>query len=215
MSSSRPDFEPEIFLPDVREQEQAANGVVGAKYRARVQKAGERIVKDGWTSIFDRTIEMLSAAKRSEPSIDTGFVLFLMQHCAQAFATPVTDNDGNMLLRDDAILHRLRRVGCRTYLKQSDMAEAYGCSPSTAHRQIQAMKRTGIIVNQGHGWYEFDANLCWRGEFKIQRAYREIQKVHDGITFTDGKTTIVTDGMDNDEHPDHTPEQVEEEEQDQ
>lgn len=198
MSSSRPDFEPEIYLPDVREQERAANGVVGVQYRARVSRAGEKIVNDGWTNVFDRTIDVLAVTKRSEPNINAGLVLFLMQHCAQAQATPITDNEGNMLLRDGSILNRLRRVGCRTYMKQSEIAKAYGCSPSTVHRQIQTMKRTGIIVNQGHGWYEFDANLCWRGDFKIQRAYRKIQEVQDGMSFTDGRTTLVTEDMDDD-----------------
>ena len=74
------------------------------------------------------------------------------------------------------------------------------------------MKKYGLIVNKGEGWYEFDARLCWRGDFKIQKAYREIQRIRDGLVITDGTSTLVTEDMDADECGDHSPRQVEEEE---
>jgi len=76
------------------------------------------------------------------------------------------------------------------------------------------MRDLGLIVNQGRNWYEFDARLCWRGDFKLQKAYREIQKGRDGWVITDGKTTLVTEDTDADAAADgdeHSPQRVEEE----
>jgi hypothetical protein len=47
------------------------------------------------------------------------------------------------------------------------------------------MREAYFIVNWGHGWYEFDAALCWRGPLAVRRAYIREQRVRDGLTILD------------------------------
>ncbi len=192
----RPDVEPEILLPDVREPERQANDAIGDQYRAKVRPVDYRPIVDGWTNIFDRTEETLSFARRNGGIIDAGLVFFMMRHCAMASASPVRGENNQLVLRDGCIVHQLRRVGCRVYMTQEAIGNQYGRSRQHVNTQIGEMKKFGLIVNRGVGWYEFDARLCWRGDFKIQKAYREIQIVRDGLTITDGTTTLVTEDMD-------------------
>ncbi len=96
-------------------------------------------------------------------------------------------------------MYTLRTVGCRVYLTQDEIAQRYGRSRQHVIEHIKKMKLHGLIVNQGRGWYEFNAYLCWRGDFQIQKAYRERQRVRDGWVITDGETTLVTEDMDDDE----------------
>ena len=192
----RHDYEPIILLPDVRTPEQQANAAIGNNYRAKVRPSNYYVVTDNWTNIFDRTEEVLKHIRNSESYIDEGLIFFMMRHCAKASSSPVRNEDNQLLLQDGFIVHRLRRVGCRIYMSQKEIGDEYGRTRQHVNRQIQLMKQRGIIVNQGDSWYEFDANLCWRGDFKLQKAYREIQTVRDGMTFTDGTTTLVTNDMD-------------------
>jgi dUTPase len=208
----RQDYQPEILLPDVREQERRANDAIGNEYRAKVRPVDCRLVVDGWTNTFNRTEEAFQSIRRSGDYIDEGLVSFMMRHCAMAASSPIRDEHNQLVLRDGFIVHRLRRVGCRIYMTQEEIGRQYGRSRQHVNEQISQMKKYGLIVNKGEGWYEFDARLCWRGDFKIQKAYREIQIVRDGLIITDGKSTLVTEDMDADECGDHSPRQVEEEE---
>ena len=208
----RPDVQPEILLPDVRLPERQANDAIGSGYRAKVRPVGYRLVVDGWTNIFDRTEEATKSIRLNGGSIDEGLVFFMMRHCAKAAASPVTDGNNQLMIRDGFILHRLLRVGCRIYMTQEEIGRQYGCSRQHVNEQIGQMKKYGLIVNKGEGWYEFDARLCWRGDFKLQKAYREIQIVRDGLIITDGTTTHVTEDMDAGavDSREHGPERVEE-----
>jgi hypothetical protein len=208
----RQDVQPEILLPDVREPERQANDAIGNEYRARVRPTDYRLVVDGWTNTFDRTEEVFQSIRRTGEYIDEGLVSFMMRNCAMASASPVKDRNNQPVLRDGFIVHRLQRVGCRVYMIQEEIGSQYGRSRQHVNEQIGQMKKHGLIVNQGGGWYEFDARLCWRGDFKIQKAYREIQRIRDGLVITDGTSTLVTEDMDADECGDHSPGQVEEEE---
>jgi hypothetical protein len=205
--SRRPDLTPEILLPDVRQQERQANEAIGNQHRAKVRPVDYRPISDGWTTIFDRTHEHLDFVRRNGVRIDHGLVFLMMRRLAKAQSSPVMDNAGEPLVRERCIVHTLRRVGCRVYKTQNELATMYGCSRQKVNAQIKMMRKHGLIVNQGNGWYEFDANLCWRGDFRIQKAYREQQRVRDGWVITDGKTTLVTEDMDDDdiggdgEHP--------------
>ncbi len=203
----RHDLRPEILLPDVRQQERQANRAIDDLHLAKVRRRGEHPVTDGWTNIFDRTIEILRSIRCKETSVDLGLALFMMLNCSKAIVAPITDEHNEPVTRDGCIVYRLLSVGCRINMTQEEIAERYAFTRTHVNRQIMLMKKHGLIVNQGRGWYEFDANLCWRGDFKIQKAYREIQTVRDGMIFTDGKTTLVTEDMDADvseddgEHP--------------
>ena len=206
----RRDIQPEILLPDVRVPERQANDAIGSGYRAKVRPVGYQLVVDGWTNIFDRTEETFIFIKRNGGNIDEGLVFFMMRHCAMAAASPVTDVNNQPVTRDGCIVHRLRRVGCRVYMTQEEIGRQYGRSRQHVNEQIGQMKKFGLIVNQGLGWYEFDARLCWRGDFKLQKAYREIQIVRDGLIITDGTTTLVTEDMDACDSGEHSAPRVEE-----
>jgi biotin operon repressor len=195
----RRDVEPEILLPDVREQERIANDAIDDDHRAKVRPVDYRPVIDGWTNIFDRTDEMLKFVRRRGVKLDEGLVSFMMRHCARAAVIPVLDQQRQPVTRDGCIVYVLRTVGCRVYLTQDEIAQRYGRSRQHVIENIKTMKLYGLIVNQGQGWYEFDARLCWRGDFQIQKAYREQQRVRDGLVITDGETTLVTEDMDDDE----------------
>jgi hypothetical protein len=206
----RQDVQPEILLPDVRDPERRANDAIGDRYRAKVRPTGQRLIVDSWTNIFDRTEEVFKSIRTSGEYIDEGLVGFMMQHCAKAAASIVRDENNQPMLRDGFIVHRLRRVGCRIYMTQEEIGLQYRRSRQHVNEQVSLMKQHGLIVNQGEGWYEFDSYLCWRGDFKIQKAYREIQIVRDGRVITDGTTTLVTenlDSVDDDGGGEHTPPQ--------
>jgi hypothetical protein len=194
----RHDYEPEILLPDVREPQRQANDAIGNNYRATVRNIDEHLIVDTWTSIFGRTENILISIRDTSLKVDEGLVSFMMRHCAKAISSPVLNEDNQQLLQDGFIVHRLRRVGCRIYMSQEAIGIRYGRSRQHVNQQIRLMKQFGLIVNQGDGWYEFDARLCWNGDFKIQKAYREIQTVRDGMIFTAGKTTLTTEDMDDD-----------------
>ena len=89
-------------------------------------------------------------------------------------------------------------------MTQEEIAQQLGCSRQHVNEQIRKMKEHGLIVNQGHGWYEFAAILCWRGDLDVQAAYRRQQPVRDGRVITDGTTTLVTEDMDA-EDGEHSP----------
>lgn len=206
-SRGRQDIRPEILLPDVRDQERRANAAIDNRHRAKVRHVDHRPVTDGWTNIFDRTDEILSFIRRNRGNVDEALVFFMMRNCEKASASPVKDANNEPLVREGKIVHRLMRVGCRVYMTQEQIADKFGNERTTINGKIGEMRKHGLIVNQGHGWYEFDANLCWRGDFNIQKAYREIQRVRDGWIITDGVITHVTEDMDDDDEVgnEHTP----------
>ena len=196
----RPDLQPEILLPDTREALRRANEAVGIEYNVpRVRRRGERPINDGFLVIMDAKQRRLREIKLSDGKLDEGLVAFMMESCTLASVTRVLDENGEQQVRDGCLVFRLTRVGCRTYLTQEEIANWRRCSRQHVNEQIGKMKLHGLIVNQGHGWYEFDANLCWCGNLDIQAAYRQQQPVRDGRIVTDGKTTLVTEDMDADD----------------
>ncbi len=92
---------------------------------------------------------------------------------------PVLDAGGNQLVRDGRRVFLLRRVGCRVSMTQEEIAKDHGCSRQHVNEQIQLMKEHIFIVNWGHGWYEFDASLCRRGELPVRREYPAPHRVRD------------------------------------
>ena len=177
----RPDLQPEILLPDTREALRRANEAAGTGYNVpRVRRVGEKPINDGFLVIMNAKQRWLREIKRSGGKLDEGLVAFMMENCAIARAGPVRDENGDHVVRDGYLVFRLTQVGCRIYMNQEGIAEQYGCSRQHVNEQIGRMKHHGLIVNQGHGWYEFDANLCWRGNLDIQAAYRQQQPVRNG-----------------------------------
>jgi len=71
-------------------------------------------------------------------------------------------------------------------MTEDEIAKAYGCSRSHVVKHVALMRDEYFIVNWGHGWYEFDAALCWRGPLSVRRAYIQVQRIRDGVTITGG-----------------------------
>jgi len=213
--SRRSDYQPKILLPDKREALLRANRDVGNGYTvSRVRRDGEQPIKDGFTPIMNAKQRWLRPIKRNGGKLDEGLVAFMMESCATAYAAPVLNRDGEQEIEDGFLVYRLTRVGCRIYKTQDQIAREYICSRQHVNKQIGMMKGHGLIVNKGHGWYEFAAILCWRGNLDYQRAYRDQQLLRDGQTFTDGRTTLATedmDGSDSGEDGEHSPQGLKEE----
>ena len=208
----RPDLSPEILLRDDRYQRLQANQAVDdGWYVPRVRRDGDKPINDGFIPIMNTKQLRLRAIKRCGGKLDEGLVAYMMENCAQAQVVPVFNANGLREIRDGFLVYRLARVGCRLYMTQAQIAHEYGCSRQNVNSQIKEMKRYRLIVNQGHGWYEFAAILCWRGYLEIQAAYRQQQRARDGRVVTDGTTTLVAPDMDADDG-DHSPQGVEEEE---
>ena len=87
-----------------------------------------------------------------------------------ADARPIGDADDRGL-----IPHRMHVPGCRVQLRQKEIAEQLGCSEERVRLAIKQMRICGIIVNDGHGWYEFDATFFWKGKEQFRLAYLSIQ----------------------------------------
>ena len=210
----RPDLEPEILLPDGRGQLRKANDAIDPGWHIfKVRRRGERPIIDGFTPIMNEKQKQLRNIKQSGVSLDEGLIAFMMESCTQASVTRVIKENGEQETRDGNLVFRLTRVGCRVYMTQKEIAQQLVCSRQHVNEQIKKMKEHCLIVNQGHGWYEFAAILCWRGDLDIQAAYRKQQPVRDGRVITDGKTTLVAENMDSDGGGDHSPQGPKEEEE--
>lgn len=208
----RNDLEPEILLPDISEQQRRATGAIDQEqYRAIVYDRNSSIGRDRRFYVFDRLEVRLQECRASKIGIDEGFLFMMMRHCDLADKREQRDSDGEPIRRDGLFVHRLVRVGCRVRMTQGELGHCYGKGRQFANEQIGKLRDWYFIVNQGRGWCEFDASLCWRGDLGTCAAYREVQRVRDGLTFTDGTTTLVTEDMDA-EDGEHSPQQVEEEE---
>ena len=153
----RPDIQPEILIPDVRYQERLANSVIDDTHQARVRPKGSWPINDVWTNIFGKTNEVLSRIREDGGVLDEALVFFMMINCAKAVAVPVTGSDSEPLVRQDHIVYRLLKVGCRVYMTQEQIANKLGQWRSTINSKIREMKRYGLIVNSGHGWFEFSS----------------------------------------------------------
>ena len=216
----RPDIQPEIVLPDGREQETRANEVIDDDWRARVYPRGERPINDAWTVKFAELQRRLSRLRFISAGINEGLLHFMMEHCELAATSPKLDRNGQMEFRDGGRVAILRRVGCRVRMAHQEIADRYDFKArTTVTEHIKRFKEHSLIVNCGRGWNEFDAHLCWRGDLWVCRAYRRVQRVRDGLVITDGTTTLVTEDMDGDDDGeddrgnsrDHSPPGVEEE----
>jgi hypothetical protein len=212
----RDDLEPEILLPDVAVQQRRAADVIGDRFRAIVYDPNNSIGREPRIIIFRERLEhRLRECRANKAGIDEGFLSMMMHRCELAQTRERRRGNGEPILRDGLLVCRLVRVGSRVRLTQNELANVYGRSRQFVSNQIRKLKDWCFIVNHGRGWYEFDASLCWCGGLGICAAYREIQRIRDGITFTDGKTTLPTEDMDDDcsidDEQDHTPQGSKEE----
>lgn len=212
----RDDLEPEIHLLDVAVQQRRAADVIGDQLRAIVYDPNNSIGREPRIIIFRERLEhKLQECRASKAGIDEGFLSMMMHRCELAQTRERRRVNGDPMIRDGLLICRLVRVGSRVRLTQNELANLYGRSRQFVNNQIRKLKDWCFIVNHGRGWYEFDASLCWCGGLGICAAYREIQRIRDGITLTNGTSTLVTDDMDADDsgnNREHSPQRVEEEE---
>ena len=215
----RPDLQPEIVLPDGTQQETRANEAIDNDCRARVYPRGQRPINDDWTVKFAELQRRLSQLRIIGAGINEGLLHFMMEHCELPAISPKLDRNGQAELREGGRVAILRRVGCRVRMAHQIIADRYGFKArTTVTDHIKKFKKHGLIVNCGHGWNEFDAHLCWRGDLWVCRAYRRVQRVRDGLVITDGMTTLATEDMDADDGDedhsgddgDHSPQGAEE-----
>lgn len=188
----RPDLEPEIFLRDTAEQQRRASSVIDQQqYQAIVYDRSNPIGRDRRLYIFDRIETRLSECRAMGVGIDEGFLFLMMRHIDLTAIREQRDENGEPIRRDGLVLHGLTRVGCRVRMTQADLGCLYGKGREFANQQIGKLKDWYFIVNHGRGWYEFAADLCWRGDLGICAAYRVVQRVRDGLIITDGTNILV------------------------
>lgn len=196
----RDDLEPEITLPDAGEQHRRATDAIDqTRWRAIVYDRTSLIGREPRRVVFGRLETRLRECREMEVGLDEGFMHMMMQHCDLAETRPVRDAAGTHGRRNGLLVYRLIRVGCRVRVTQAELARRYGRCRGFANEQIGKLRDWYFIVKQGRGWYEFAATLCWRGDLATCAAYREVQRVRDGLVITDGTTTLVTEDMDDDE----------------
>lgn len=173
---SRPDLEPEIQLPNRQEQVRRANQALDhGHYVNKVRRRGEPPIADGWMVVLDNLRRRLDHCRELNTGIDEALVLYMVQNCDMARTTHKCDDNGNSVVIDGLQVHILRRVGCRVRMTQDDIAHALKRSRQYVNAQIAILKECYFIVNWGKGWYEFDANLCWRGDLDMRNAYANQQ----------------------------------------
>ena len=208
----RDDLEPEILLSDTNEQQRLATGVIDRDhFRVQVYDRNQAIGRERRTYFFDAFDHRLQQCRDDGIKLDEGLLSFMMRQCELADVRVMRGPSGDPIVQDRLIVHRLVHVGCRMRMTQDHIANSFGLSRQTVNRRIGVFRDWYFIVNQGHGWYEFDATLCWRGNLAICAAYREVQRVQDGIVITDGTTTLAAEDMDFNERGEHSPELEEEE----
>lgn len=194
----RDDIQPEIQLPDISEQLQRARDVVGANCSVVVFDRSSPIGRESRLTVFDGTLEnRLRDCRAFKVGIDEGFLNMLIHSCEQADVRNRRNANGDPVYENGLRVLRLVRVGCRVRATQEALAAQYARNRQWVNRQISLLKEWGFIVNWGNGWYELDANLCWKGNLSYCAAYREVQRVRGQVTITDGNTTS-TIGQDGD-----------------
>ena len=176
----RPDIEPEILLPDRREQVRTANEALDSEYYVnKVRRRGELPIKDKWIVVMDELQRRLDDCRELGVGLDEALLLYMMQNCDKAATTPKLDDNGHPIVVNGCQVVVLRRVGCRVRKTQDEIARALGCSRQYVNAQIAKLKEWHFIVNWGKGWYELAASLCWRGDLDVCGAYAEQQCVRD------------------------------------
>ena len=192
----RDDLEPEILLSDKIEQQRLATGVIDRdRFGVQVYDRNQAIGRERRIYIFDAFENRLQQCRINGITLDEGLLSFMMRQCVLADVRVKKNSSGDPIMQNGLIVHRLVRVGCRMMMTQNQIADHLGLSRQTVNRQIGIFRDWYFIVNQGQGWYEFDATLCWRGNLSLCAAYREVQRLNDGLIITDGPATLVTDEM--------------------
>jgi hypothetical protein len=210
----RDDLEPEILLSDTNEQQRLATGVIDQDhFRVQVYDRNQAIGRERRIYFFDAFDHRLQQCRDDGIKLDEGLLNFMMRQCELADVRVKRNPGGDPIVQDRQIVHRLVRVGCRMRMTQDHIASRFGLSRQTVNQRIGIFRDWYFIVNQGRGWYEFDATLCWRGNLAICAAYREVQRVRDGIVIADGATTLAAEHSDSNESEDHSPQGAEEEEE--
>jgi len=192
----RPDIRPEIRLPDTQPQQRRVNDLVtqqiGPNYSARLRRADEQPINDGWVTIFDEFRRRMDRLRQDKVHIDMDLMFFLIERCDKALFAPRM-RDGAPVIEGGFRIGTLSRIGSRVCMTQKQIAEAFGCTESHVNKHINLMKQHDLIVNWGHGWYEFAAVLCWKGGFDLQAAYRDVQPSHSSMTIEGNVITYSDD----------------------
>lgn len=188
----RDDHRPIIEVPGLsREQEvrQALAGrlELGRRERVYIYQATNN-PSQFYFKIFDEQLrERLELARASGSPIDEGLFLRLCMLVDRAKIQPTGEppHERNGLFYEQV---RLVSVGCRIrYAHMGDLASRVGIAEKTLVKKLGPMRRSYLIVNQyegrgcRQGWIELAADVVWRGDERIRKAYAATQRVNDGV----------------------------------
>lgn len=171
----RPDLHPTIWIPDTSEQQRRAEEVVGPNFGATVYPRG-RI--SPYVQMHDNFYEWIEFLRSEGETIDHEVLNYMIGHLNFADARRIGEIDERGL-----VPYRMQLPGCRVNLRQKEIAVGMNCSEERVRTAIKRMRRCEIIVNQGQGWYEFDAILFWKGKPTLRLAYIQVQQDQMRIEF--------------------------------
>lgn len=188
----RPDLVPEVWIADTSASQRKVNSVLSVGERAKVRRNTATYSEDNKYHVtYDAFGRRMSELCRQGANINWSIILTIASKCEFATSVPVTQKDGTPVTRLGLAQHRMMSVGCRTHIKQDDIASELGLSRTYVCEQIGELKKHGLIVNSGKGWYELDARHFWRGDPDLRNAYVVYQQGLAKTIITDGTTTVV------------------------
>ncbi len=167
---------PEIELDDLDDKLVSAYAAVGQGITVNLYLQNTNTHFSGWRTVFDRFEQRLAYARKGRAGIDEGLAHFLAHQVELTRHVQMEFRHKGNISVPGKIRYQLPGIGCRVTKTQEALATAYGCSRQHVNDQIKKLKEALIIVRWGRGWFEFDANIVWRGKVGFQRAYSAIQK---------------------------------------
>jgi hypothetical protein len=167
---------PEIELDDLDDKLVNAYAAVGPGIKVNLYRQNTNTHSSGWRTVFDGFEQRLASARKDRSGIDEGLAHFIANQVELTRHVQLEFKHKSNISVPGKIRYQLLGIGCRVTKTQEALATAYGCSRQHVNEQIKKLKKALVIVRWGRGWFEFDANIVWRGKASFQRAYSAIQK---------------------------------------
>lgn len=179
----RPDLRPTIWVPDTTDAQRRARQAVGARYGVSVFEPGRTIP---YARCFDALHGWIRFLRSEGETIDHEILTCMSGHLRFADARPQAPAN-----EEGMIPYILFMPVCRVEKTQRNIADELGCSEERVRLAIKQLRRCGIIVNAGKGWYEFDATFFWKGIESIRLAYAPLQLERSHIEIIDSRVSCI------------------------
>jgi hypothetical protein len=162
---ARADLHPMILLADKSDVAGPKRTIEANGFRVGIYKTIDIDVN------YRCCYRVLKSLSRSVRGLDFRVLLELANLLNQSKSFPVDYEKDEPQVRG-MVKHRFAILGCRIrFTTLNDLARSIGVHPSHLKRQLPLMRKSGILVNGGHGWLDLNPNIFWMGSAEEQTAF--------------------------------------------